>query len=44
MKLILTLSVAACVLIVVPPAAAQDQDKYLLLATNRTRAFRTSKP
>ena len=36
MKLILTLSVAACVLIVVPPAAAQDQDKYLLLATNRT--------
>ena len=36
MKLILTLSVAACVLIVVPSAAAQDQDKYLLLATNRT--------
>ena len=36
MKLILTLSVAACVLIVVPPAAAQDQDNYLLLATNRT--------
>ena len=36
MKLILTVSVAVCVLIVVPPAAAQDQDKYLLLATNRT--------
>ena len=36
MKLILTLAVAVCVLIVVPPAAAQDQDKYLLLAANRT--------